>query len=466
MTFHLIHYVTTQRGEGTLIWMLNIGAEKYWNRVQAGINDPNENRLVNRVEEMNILLCREQDILILREQPDAAFISRMREYGFSIPRILTPSQADPLTPIAELVLQDSALMEQLKILADSREDVCFVPYAVTALEEQIAEACGLRMMGASSVLHASVNDKIMNRRMAEELGFPITEGKVCTSIEEIREAYERLTAEAPFFTKVIIKEPHGASGKGLYIVDHESKLAPLLSRFSRVLRSSPDSQWIVEGWHEKSADVNYQIYVAPDGTVDVFSIKQQILRETVYIGSKMPPTLSEGILQAYHEYGQKIGAYLYALGYTGIAGIDSIITSEGTIVPIIEINGRFTLSTYISFLQGVLGESKVFSRYFRVHSDRQINYQELCALLDHTGILYDSSRGEGVILYTAGSLPIHRDESSSTYTGRMFALIVSQDWQTNERIHTQLEKIVDDLAHTNRNVMNVHLAGEKEAAQA
>ncbi|MDP5274599.1 peptide ligase PGM1-related protein [Chengkuizengella axinellae] len=430
-----------------IVWVLNIGAEKYWNTVNAGIVDPNENIIVNRVEEMNLMLCREQDVMILREKPDEFFLMKLQELGFSIPRILTPDHADLLTPISELILKDVKLQQEILSLSADYEKAYFVPYAVTALEEQIANKCGLKIMSAPSHVSALINDKIFNRRMAENLGFDVCKGKVCHSIEEISEEYTRLVQESPFFDKVIIKEPFGASGKGLYIVDSEERLKSLLVRLKRFSRNRVDCSWIVEGWYPKKVDINYQIYIAPNGSIETFSIKEQVLRDTVYIGSRMPVQLSDQHIRLYKKFGDQIGKYLFELGYTGIASIDSIITETDVIIPIIEINGRFTLSTYISFLQNILGEVQVFTPYSKMITDSPLGYRELCLALENEGILYDIHKKEGVIVYTAGTLPSRSIDDSGVFPGRLFTLIVGESWKAIETYANKLENLVDNLQH-------------------
>lgn len=101
--FNLIRYVTKDRDKGIIVWLCNIGAEKYWNKTGSGIVDINEDIPVNRIEEMNLLICREQDIIILRKMPDQKYLSDLKGLGFSIPSILTPENADLLTPVSELV---------------------------------------------------------------------------------------------------------------------------------------------------------------------------------------------------------------------------------------------------------------------------------------------------------------------------------------------------------------------------
>lgn len=441
--FNLVTRLTEERDRGVIVWLLNIGAEKYWNPVQPGVVDRGEDRIVGRVEEMNLLLCREQDILILRVMPDPYYLDKLREWGFSVPRIRVPKESDPWTPISELVLKDEELLIELSAIATANEDVRFVPYAVTRLEEQIAARCGLRLAAASSGVNAAVNDKIANREIAVALELPVCQGRVCGSAEEIGQAYAELTEQPPYFDRVIIKEPFGASGKGLYIVDSPDKLRPILLRVSRFSKNNSQAQWLVEGWYDKQADVNYQLYVSEDGGVDVYSIKQQVLRDTVYIGSKMPVQLDADAVDSYREFGETIGKHLHAIGYTGVAGVDSIITREGGVIPIIEINGRFTLSTYISFLERVIGEAKVFSRYFKVASDEPVDFRAICERLEREQLLYGRKSGEGVLVYTSGTLPTVKDESSGKYPGRVFALIVARDWERVEEIGSRLELLLD-----------------------
>ncbi|WP_072329324.1 MULTISPECIES: peptide ligase PGM1-related protein [unclassified Paenibacillus] len=495
--FDLIRCLTTHKREHVLIWLLNIGAEKYWHPVHAGVIDRTEDRIVARVEEMNLLLCREQDILIVRERPDEAYLAKLREWGFEVPRrILVPFGADAPLPISELVLQDEELKRELAAAAAEAaaevkakmksaggsgrtesapaggragasavgtikaggggpEDaglhpvgVYFVPYAVTRLEERIAEECRLTLVGAPAAVSAAVNDKIGSRRIAQSLGLPVSQGRVCLSAAEIRDEYERLTERERFAT-VIVKEPHGASGKGLYKVDSPEKLGLLLSRLARFSRGREDAQWLVEGWYRAQADISLQLYVSPQGEARVFSIKRQVLRDTVYIGSRVPAELDESALSAYRKYGELIGRHLYEeYGYTGVAGIDSIITEEGTILPVIEINGRFTLSTYLSFVGDVLGEVKLYARYFKLLTRSPHDYARLCAAMEHEGLLYDRERGEGVLVYTSGtlSLPVAEGDGPATaYAGRLFTLTAARDWSGVDALSARLEAFVNRL---------------------
>jgi hypothetical protein len=436
----LAHF-QTNRDFGVVIWLFNIGAERYWHQAPTGIVDRSEDMLVNRMEDMNLLLCRRQDYMIVREAPDPAFLNRLRQFGFEIPNFLVPNPTDPLTPISELVLADQALLAKLKQIAAEEQNVYFMPFAVTRLEEQIAEACGLQLIGGPAEASRVINDKIHSRSVAVAGGMPVCKGRVCTTVDEVRQTYQELTSEAPYFEKVIVKEPQGASGKGLYIIENESMLSSLLVRLGRTARKG-GAQWLVEGWYPCKADINYQLYVSPEGDVDVYSFKQQILNGTVYIGSRMPANLTESELQQYRDYGLKIGEQLHKIGYSGVASIDSIITTEDEIIPIIEINGRFTLSTYISFVDSLLGVDCLFARYVKLATDSPVTYEDVCRLLERENLLFNRQTGEGVLPYTSGTLPTRFDEAKNCYPGRLFILVLANDWGRIDKLNRQLEQLL------------------------
>jgi len=323
------------------------------------------------------------------------------------------------------------------------EEVYFVPYAVTKMEEQIASNCGLKLPISNSDINRKINDKVFNRSIANSLAFPVCKGKVCRSVEEISREYNKLTKNTPYFEKIVIKEPYGASGKGLYIVENEHNLKIILRSLERIQKKDSNSQWLVEGWYSKKADINYQLYISPQGDIEVFSIKNQVLRGTVYLGSKTPSDLNEETKNKYIIFGNKIGKDLYNMGYYGVAGIDSIILDDYTIIPIIEINGRFTLSTYISFVDRIFGKAKMLTRYFRVTSKSSFDYKSLCKLLENEGIHYSKASNEGVLVYTSGTLPIRKQKNGDLYLGRIFTLIVSDNWENTQFYIEKLDKLID-----------------------
>lgn len=443
--FSLSDYVAHSRERGRIVWLCNIGAEQQWHPVKRNVTDPLEEEVVGHIEEIMLLVCRPQDIVLLRQKPDPDYLAMLQDCGFAAPTILCPQVHDPTRPLTELLLEDERLLERLWEQTAACEDTWFVPYAVTSLEEQLADTSGMRLVGSPAPISRMVNDKLHSRALAQELGFPVTQGEVCRSEDEIRSSYERLAKAG--FEKIIVKSPHGASGQGLHLVNSQAKLERLLILLFQRGGQPPADGWLVEGWHDKLADVNVQLFVAEDGTIDLFSLKEQMLVGTVYKGSRMPierAGLASCALRTLRDQALRTGKALHTLGYRGVAGIDAIITQR-EVYPIIEINGRFTLSTYLSFLVHTLGECTVLSYYYRVVTDRPWIYGELCAELSREGLLYEPDRGYGALIYSAGTLPQRRSPTSGTCIGRVFALFIGRDMTQTEGLQARFEQFLNAL---------------------
>lgn len=443
---NLIECLTTKKDKAIFIWICNIGAEKYWNDINPGIFDRRENIITNKIEEINLLLCRNQDILILREKPSDFFLQALKKFGFSIPKILYPKHNDSLKSISEMILMDEDLQIKLKNISDMYDQVYFVPYAVTILEEEIAKKCNLDLIGPSSSVCKIVNDKIFSRRMAQELGYAICDGKVCRTIEEIRETYFNLVNGDNKYEKVIIKEPYGASGKGLFIIGDKALLESTLGIIKRLNIKGACKEWIVEGWYKKKFDINFQIFISKSGKVNMFSISEQVLNGSIYLGSKInTDAIDNYIKQEYLKYASEIGDYLFKKGCRGIVSIDSIVTDYGTIIPIVEINGRFSLSTYLTYIAKANEENIIHSRYYRVTAIDEVDYSTIYNAIKDEEILFDPIKKEGVIIYSSATLPKKVADSQEILSGRIFTLIVSSKSEMIEQYKMKFEIIMSKI---------------------
>lgn len=433
MNFHLLKHIRENDGY-TVIWLFNIGLEKYWNGEVYTVKDTREDIIVNHMEEMNLLLTRKQDILILRTKPDTAYLREMEQFGCEIPVIVCPGREDESKSISELVLEDDALIGEIKALVSDKDKVVFVPYGVSFLEEEIAAKLGVAIFGSSNEINRMVNNKVFSRQFAIEHGFRVSEGRICSGFDELKKAAEEAAARYP---KIIIKEPCGASGKGLWVVEGEARLRSTLLIIKRFFKDRLDGDWLVEEWCDKTADLNYQIYVGENGEIEVFSVKEQRVSGTVYIGSVMPPACPEKIVEECRACGNVIGRELYQKGYRGILGVDAMILADGGLIPVIEINGRFTLSTYVSFVQEKMKTSKVFAFYRRIALACGDDYAAVKDKLIGENLWLQD--GRGMFVYTSESIREQRTGDA----GRMFGLIFAKDEEDMMAQHHAVQKILD-----------------------
>lgn len=415
--FNLLQHIR-ENDDYTVIWLFNIGLEKYWNGEVYTVKNAREDVIVNHMEEMNLLLTRKQDILILRVRPEEEYLHEIEEFGCEIPAIVCPGWEDETKSVSELVLEDDALLREIKALTANRDKVIFVPYGVSYMEEEIALKLGTAMFGSSNEINRIVNNKVFARQFATEHDFRVSKGWVCAGFEELQKTAAEAAARYP---RIIIKEPCGASGKGLWVVEGESELRSVLLIIKRFFKDRLNGDWLVEEWCDKAADLNYQIYVGEDGGIEVFSVKEQKVNGTVYVGSVMPPSCPEKIIDECKVCGEIIGREFYQKGYRGILGVDAMILSSGELIPIIEINGRFTLSTYVSFVKEKIKTAKVFAFYRRIALEPQSGYAEIRDKLMRKNLWFKD--GRGMFVYTGESIRERRTGDA----GRLFGLIFAKD---------------------------------------
>ncbi|MBR6238262.1 MAG: ATP-grasp domain-containing protein [Lachnospiraceae bacterium] len=420
MSFDLVKHIR-ENDEYTVIWLFNIGVEKFLNGEVFTVKNKGEDVIVNHMEEMNLLIARQGDILILRDEPDPAFLNSIKEVTGELPTIVCPSIQDEDKSISEIVLEDKALTDKIRKLTEGMDNVIFVPYGVSYLEEEIAAKLKVKLFGASSDTVKAVNNKVFSRRFAIEHSFAVPEGKICKGMEELESTAKEFLDK---YGKIIIKEPCGASGKGLWVAETPAKLKSALLIIKRFFKDDLNGEWLVEQWCDKQCDLNFQVCIGEDGKVNVFSVKEQKVDGTVYTGSVIPPSFDKSITDECIRCGEIIGKDLYKFGYVGVLGIDAMLLSSGALVPIVEINGRFTLSTYLSFINERFGlkESKIFAFYKRMHISEGDDYSSARNRLIQEDLWYNGKTG-GAFIYTSETIRNKRVGD----TGRLFTLCIASD---------------------------------------
>ncbi len=420
--------------EDAFCWLFNIGIEEEWTKGRFSVKNVEEQRAIQHMEESLLLLAKRQDIVILRRMPETDFLYELEEIGFELPHILCPMGIDYFKTITELVLEDESLLSILRDLSKGKV-YYLVPYGVTKREEKLSELTGMKIKGSKSEIVRKTNSKLYARRLAEELGMACPKGIVCHSIGEIKDAWTRLQRE---FSKVIVKQLYGASGQGLFLVDNGVKLKRILYALNRF--ATKNDRWIVEGWYEDKVDLNAQLFLHDNGGVEVLSIKRQILNNTVYRGSMFPVSISEENLEHYQNKLLIVGNALYEEGVRGVVGMDSIITNN-VIYPIIEINVRFTLSTYLGFLPRIFEKCFFQSMYYRIFIHDSFDWRNLLEQTKKRGIYFDKNEKRGVFFYNYACM----NSKCVSGIGRLFVIAVAKQKYVVQILIQEMEKLIVEV---------------------
>ena len=416
------------------VWVYNIGADKSWIPKKAGVHKVNnhlEQKILNRQAELTLFLAKELDTVFLTKKPDEEFISDMRIFGISRPKInLLP---EDLSINFSQFLAESEVF-QAELLKERKEDTIYVPYIVSEQDEKICAELGLHLWGGAASTAKRVNSKIIYRQISQELGLPTTEGFMCSSLQELVDKYEQLIKKG--YKHCVLKEPFGNSGKGVHFIKDERIFKNML-RLISFPEEQGSFQVLLEGWIEDKTDLNYQIEISPKGDVKLLIINEQIINQTAYKGTRFPARISKEQMDFINEATQAVGKRLYQEGYIGIMGVDAIVKKNGDIIPVLELNGRFNQSSFYIpiFLRLNEWKRQVIIKFYDIRTTEPLNYCSLKNHLDLHGKAFNENDRTGVCIVNSGCLSFDFDEEDKMYLSRVFvAIIAEEDKNMDEEI--------------------------------
>jgi hypothetical protein len=304
-----------------------------------------------------------------------------------------------------------------------------------AEEERLAVQHELALFGGSAASFAVVNSKARVKQWCLELGIATPEGRVCTTLDEIIDTTRELLAR---FERVAIKDPYGASGRGILLVSSADRVQRLLARQNggRVISEG----CVVEGWYPVEVSHNSQWLVLPSGEVFPLGSSEQLLADQKYKGNFMPMPSRTREPEALREQQRRIAVHAHAAGYRGVLGIDSVLTRQGELFPVIELNGRFNLSTYaLAVLQKVGHRGPACLKSYTVPCTRSVQLQEL----------FESAGPFGLPLYRPGRpglLPLGFTGTTTPLSKKVMRFIPLILADSDERVHSLVAQCDDVMA--------------------
>lgn len=415
--------------------------ERYWER-------PDELRLphldlssiqtiVENLDELLLYLAGPQDIVILRNQPDAAFLSYLKSLNIQLPHIFSITCKEHSGPLSKLVLQDPHLMSFL-INNNNKDGLCWVlkPYGVTNHDKNL----GMRIKAqvpCDPQLAADLNDKQTLRQYMEVSELSMPHGCLCESSRDI------IRAGGEFFKKgggIVLKELHNAGGAGLAKIDSEVKLWKLLD----LCEPTYHKKIIVERWYDVQASYNIQFYI-DNGNARFYSFSRQLINQGKIRGSFFDMRSHSGLRKIMDKHIQATAPLVQHIsqsGYSGIVGIDSMICRDGEFFPAVDVNCRINLSTIFKEISSRYFSTKVSSFFYvDIRSRMKIGFLQL---FDALGPLnYAPSKREGAIILNFTALNINRLKGGYS-TGRVFIGVFSDSLtrvlEIGKKVETQLSK--------------------------
>jgi hypothetical protein len=381
-----------------LVLLGNIEVERDWARGEPGVPAVGDNApsaVVARMDEFALLLGGADDHVILKSAPDPGYLDYLRGLGLDLPRVQVTDRCRPAVPVTEEALDSPGLLARLRTLTATR----LLPHGISAAEEELCRRAGLAAALPPAALAKRVNSKIYSRRVTAELGVPLAEGWECESVAEFEAVAEKAAARIADGAVVGVKDAYGVSGKGIVVADRARRLEQLVRMVRRRAERTGDDRLavVVEVWADKAADLNYHFTVGRDGSVRFDFVKEALTAGGVHKGHRFPARLTPGQHAVVEDTARLLGRRLAADGYHGPVGVDALVRTDGSLLPVLEINARNNMSTDQTRLQErcVPAGAVVVARQYDVRLPAPVPFDRLAAALGP--LLFDRAAGGGAL---------------------------------------------------------------------
>jgi hypothetical protein len=272
-----------------------------------------------------------------------------------------------------------------------------------------------------------VNSKIYSHDIHERIGIK-RYSTVVTSIEEMEHAAEKMSGK-PF----LIKYPFGVSGKGNILISSNRIFNRIKSHFKPQIAQGKKLSMLIEPFLDKKTDFSCQIIIGKNGKIEIVSIQKMENVNFAYAGSSSVEKEFYHFLEEnqYFEIMYKIGDILFEDGYWGNVCVDSMILSDNTIVPVVEINARKSMGFINYAIENILSRFnlKSYLRFYSVGIRNDFSYENLLDSMITHKIAFKPESGGGIIPLSSNALTINRDadqagpDETKIFKGRLYISI-------------------------------------------
>lgn len=412
----------------------NFEVEDEWARDEVGVpvfGGRASTAIVNRMDEFAVLLAGPDDHVVLKSAPDPDYLAYLEQLGIELPGILLTDEHDPAATVTADALRSPRLLAALRSLAAN--GAYLLPHGMSLPEQRLCELTGLAPALPAVPVVKAVNSKIYSRRVATELGLPQAVGWECESVAELAAAAKEAARVVEAGHRVGVKDAYGVSGKGIMVVEDTHRLDQLVRMVTRRAQRSGDQRLalVIEVWADKALDLNYHFTVARDGTVRFDFVKEALTENGVHKGHRFPARLSAEHAAQLLVTSEQLGRRLAADGFHGVVGVDAITTTDGDLLPVLEINARNNMSTYQTGLQErFMGPGTVaLARQYDLRLTGPVSF---ATLRDRLGdLLFTPERGTGLVVNNFATVNAAAPEPGDTrpYAGRLYGLLMARTQQ-------------------------------------
>ena len=268
-------------------------------------------------------------------------------------------------------------------------------YALVPEFYDLCQALEIPVSAPPLSLIQKLNGKSWSNELKWKYDLP-ARGIHVSSVAEYEEAARTMLAENG---RVLIKDSMGVSGKGILLIDSPKMAERLAVHFRRQEeKGRRQFDFVLEPCLDRKTDFSCQFQIERSGKLVINGYQKNRSKGYAYLGSMPLGEAEYELLQkaGYPEVITWIADEMASLGYYGYACIDSMITAEDQVIPLLEINPRMSMARF----NLVLGEklhTQCSLGYTEGVSHGECSVSDVLTELEEAGILYTKARGCGLI---------------------------------------------------------------------
>jgi hypothetical protein len=376
--------------------------------------------------ERAILLANLPDVVCVAHPIDDRYLSFLWRLGIG-PRpenVVVIEGVAPGTGLSARLIDDPPSLDRLAERLRGPESIVLSPFFATPAVVEVGRALSARLgrsvqvLGGPPGLVRQVHEKRFARELAQSLGIPVAPGDVVTlstsvdrrggDLSDLRRSIERWGETTG---RVIVRGSSGASGSSTFTLE----AGDVEEVVEAIARRTDNSVYLIEPYFEATVSPNVEVVVEPESAVSprVVATDQLLNPELVYQGSAHPSKALR--VSDMLEDSLAIAGWMRHRGFTGRVGFDFVEHDRGTNGRpgyfLTEVNPRINGASYpialiarlVALAHRIDGPAPTAFQTsnvpIRVRAFAGI--ENLCGSL-----LYDPARGEGIVPYTVGALPL------------------------------------------------------------
>ncbi len=374
------------------------------------------------MDELLFALCSPQDRVLTTRRMNDSHVEYLNAIGFQfernrfdlVPALRARGRSNPYESLEERDI-DGQLTDFLSV-ADELE-----PFAVVSGIAGVAQRYGLCSTFPAEDAVQRINTKSYCLEVREVVGIGNV-GLLVDSVEALLREGTALLVSGPF----LIKDDYGVSGKGNQIITQQGSLERIAQYLSGQVQQGKHVRFVLEPYLAKKLDFSCQFQVGKDGSFHLISV-QHLVNDGLAFGMSTSPgadLLAKLESEEYFRQMEEIGKKLYADGYFGHVCVDSMWLQDGSLIPLVEINARRSMSLIKHAMDQHLareGKTGSLTSIAAAH-DGSIGFTDLLHALRQSGLLFEAGQGAGIIPLTSGTL--FPESSQGKVRGRLYVEVV------------------------------------------